>query len=144
MPTGVASTAPGPTSDPATPESASAFARYWYSQLAKAYTEKDPQLVARLSTSGCRACARYIASITAARDQMQRVTGVKYTIILAEAPGFQGPRVRVDVIYDSPGAVRTDRLGKVIETEPAVKNKQIELTLVRVGQSWRVYEERSA
>lgn len=55
-----------------TPAGAAAFARYFYEQLRPAYDARDPSALAAMSAPGCEACARYVASVTTARDQRQR------------------------------------------------------------------------
>ena len=145
-----ASPAPSPSPVPkptgieaATPQGAAAFARYWYAQITEAYKRRDPELIRRLSAPSCRPCSRFVDSIAAVRDEGQRVSGVVYTITLAEAPAISGPYVRVDVIYNVPEALRFDRAGKVVEREAAATGRQVELTLVRRGTTWLVKDSRS-
>lgn len=139
-PSPVASALPSvpPSAQAQTPQAAAAFARFFYAEVERAYREKDPAIVARLSAPGCSACDRFVKSLTALRDEGETVTPVSYDIIAAEAPGFSGPEARVDVIYNSPEITRRDRAGKVIATEPDVKNFQEQLTLTRAGNEWLV------
>ena len=134
-------TAPGSYA-PSTPEGAAAFARYWYSQLAAAFLSRNPEMVRRLSSQECRACARYIASISGLRDRNETVVGVLYIIKLAEAPGVPGPDFRVDIIFDAPATHTFDAAGREIASEPEVRGYQEQLTLVRNKDTWLVKREQ--
>lgn len=136
--TTIAATPSAVAASPATPESAAAFARYWYQQIERAYVLRDPSLIERLSAPGCSACARYVGSITTAHDKNERVVGVTFDITFAEAPAISGKTARVDVIYNAPATHRYDSTEKQIHSEPAVHGFQEELTLVRVGTAWLV------
>lgn len=133
-------TAPSPTPAPVpteaqaeTPQGAAQFARFFYAEVQRAYELEDPEIVETLSSSECQACRRFIASLTAIRDEGETVTPVRYDIVAAEAPALTGPEVRVDVIYDSPKIIRKEADGAMISTEPGVKNYQEQLLLVRSG-----------
>jgi len=127
----------------ATPQGAAAFARFFYSEVTRGYAEKDPEIIRRISAPGCSACERFIASMTAMRDEGETSTPVIYHIIGAEAPAFDGPRARVDVLYDSPEITARDKSGKVLYTEPKVTMFEEQLTLVRASSGWLVQEVRS-
>jgi len=121
-----------------TPEAAAEFARFFYAEVERAYREKDPTVVERLSAPGCSACERFVDSLTKLRDDGESVTPVVYEIIAAEAPAFEGGEARVDVIYNSPAITRRDRSGAVISTEPEVEAFEEQVTLVRTPNGWRV------
>ncbi len=132
-------TAAVPTSAQAsTPQAAAQFARFFYAEVERAYREKDPEIVRRLSAPGCVACSRFLESLTAIRDKGETVTPVVYEIVSAEAPAISGREARVDVIYNSPAITRRDRTDAVIAREPGVKNFEEQVTLVRGGSGWLV------
>lgn len=125
----------------ATPEGAAAFARFWYSEITRAWALRDPRIIARLSAPGCTACARYTSSIADVRARNQRVEGVIFKLTLVEAQAISGKNVKVSVIYDSPATHGYDSSGREVHSEPAVKNFQEELALLRSGNSWLVQQD---
>jgi hypothetical protein len=127
-----------PAAQEPTPDGAAAFARFFYAAVTRGYAEKDPEVVQQLSAPGCSACERFVASMTALRDDGETVTPVVYNIVSAEAPGFDGTKARVDVMYNSPEIVRRDRSGNIIRTEPDVTGFLEQLTLVRGPSGWLV------
>jgi hypothetical protein len=129
-----------PAAQEATPEGAAAFARFFYSEVSRGYANKDPEIVRRLSAPGCKACERFIASMTALRDDAQTVTPVVYNITAAESPEITGAQARVDVMYDSPEVVSRDRSGAVLFTEPEVSGFLEQMTLARGPSGWLVQE----
>lgn len=135
----VAGSVPPAAQEP-TPQGAGAFARFFYAEVTRAFAEEDPEPVRRLSAPGCTACDRFVASLTALRDNDETVTAVQYNIVSAEVPGFDAPPVRVDVRYDSPEITRLDSSGTVISSEPSVEGFQEELTLVSGPSGWLVQE----
>lgn len=132
---------PAPTGiDAPTPEGAAEFARFFYSQVELAYSQKDPTLVERLSAPGCTTCQAFIDTLVDIRDSGDRYEGVQYEITFAEAPALEGDEARVTIIYNGPEVVRYDPTGRVLATEPAVQGFEEELGLVRSGDSWLVAE----
>jgi hypothetical protein len=129
-----------PEAQEPTPAGAAAFARFFYSEVTRGYAEKDPEVIERLSAPGCSACERFVASMTALRDEGETVTPVTYTITAAESPGLNGPQARVDVMYDSPEVISRDSSGAIISTEPEVTGFQEQVTLVRGPSGWLVQE----
>jgi predicted lipid-binding transport protein (Tim44 family) len=123
-----------------TPEGASAFARFFYAEVQRAFAAKDPEIVRRLSAPGCKACDRFITSLTNLRDEGGRVTDVLYDIKAAEAPATDGQTARVTVIYDSPAIQGFDAQGNVVREEPAVTGFEEQLDLVRGAGGWLVQE----
>lgn len=77
----------------ATPEGAAEFVRHFYTQVELAYREREPRYVADLSAQDCRACERFISSLTQLRKEGQRAEGVTYDIVGAEAPALKGRRL---------------------------------------------------
>lgn len=127
----------------ATPEGAAAFARFWYAEIERAFVERDPEIVRRLSAPGCAACSRFVASLTNLRDNNERTEGVVYMIVAAEAQAISGNTTRVAVVYNGPPTVRYDASGQVIRREPAATMVAEELGLIRSGESWLVTRQAS-
>jgi len=131
--------APVPTEAQAeTPQGAAQFARFFYAEVQRAFAEKDPAIVERLSGPDCSACDRFASSITSLRDEGGRVTDVVYNIKAAEAPATDGSTALVTVIYDSPAIQGFDAQGNVIREEPAVTNFQEQVDLIRTPTGWLV------
>jgi len=148
-PSASVSSAPSPVAVPSaaqaeTPQGAAEFARFFYAEVERAYRERDPDVVARLSAPGCEACSRFVDSLASSRDNNERVEGVVYEIRMAEAPARSSSRTVVAVVYDGPEAVRYAADGAVITREPAVTSFEEELELIRTGRSWLVQEVRAA
>lgn len=134
MPTGIA--AP-------TPEGATEFAKFFYAQIAQAFTTKNPALIQDISLASCKACQLYIGSITRLRDNNERATGAEFHITFAQAPAVAGDEARVSVIYDTPPAIRYSASGKALHREPALRGAQDQVILHRRGGSWVVAEVQS-
>lgn len=138
-PLAAVTTAPVPAAaEAATPAGAVEFVRFWYAEITRAWAERDPAIVARLSAPGCEVCQRYIASMTEARAKGHTVTGVVFTLRVVEAQGLDAQRTRVTVVYDGPRTRRVDAQGRQIRSEPAVQGAQETVHLARHGTSWRV------
>lgn len=129
-----------PSAQAETPQGAAAFARFFYAEVQRAFAQKDPGIVQRLSAPGCEACRLFDASLTALRDNNERVTPVEFEIVAAEAPAITGPTARVDVIFNTKAVQRFDATGKLLYEEAAAVNDEVQLTLVRSGSSWLVQE----
>ncbi len=124
-----------------TPEGATEFARYFYAQVEQAYTRRDPALISRLSAPGCKACERFVTSVTRLRDRDERTEGLVYNISFAQAPATDGKEARVDVIYSGPEVVRYDSQGQVVNREPAAVNTEEQVNLIRSPSGgWLVAE----
>ncbi len=138
-------TAPSPTTAPVptealaeTPQGAAQFARFFYAEVERAFAEKDPSIVERLSAPDCGACDRFTSSITSLRDNGGRVTDVIYDIKVAEAPATDRATALVTVIYDSPAIQGFDAQGNQVREEPAVTDFQEQIELIRTPDGWRV------
>ena len=127
-----------------TPEGAAAFARFWYEEIGRAFADKDPEIIRRLSAPGCETCGLFVSSLTKLRQNDERTTAVIYDIVFAEAPAIDGSEARVDVVYDSPAIKRYDASGKIIREEPAVEGFAETLVLDRSSGRWLVSEVRAA
>lgn len=132
-----------PSAQAETPEGAAAFARFFYEQVGRAFAEKDPEIIRRLSAPGCEACTLFVDSLTKLRDNNERASQFSFEVVFAEAPAPTGEEVRVDVIYNTPDIQRFDASGKVIYEEAAAQGEQVEMTLTRGGSGWLVKEVRS-
>lgn len=131
-----------PSAQAETPEGAAAFARFFYSEVGRAFAAKDPEIIRRLSAPGCRACDMFVESLTKLRDNNERASDIDFDIVFAEAPAPDGDQVRVDVIYNTDDLQRFDADGKLIYEEKAVQGAQVQMTLVRGGDAWLVQEVR--
>lgn len=139
-----ATSAVPPSAQAETPQAAAAFARFFYAEVERAFNSKDPSIVEALSAPGCEACDLFAGSLTALRDNNERITPVDFEVVFAEAPAFSGPEARVDLAYNTVAVQRFDASGELIYEEPATKNDQVQLTLVRSGSSWLVQEVQDA
>jgi hypothetical protein len=126
--------------DAPTPDGASAFARYWYTQIEQAFVTKNPELISRLSAPDCQACARYVSSVTGLRDRNERVDPFEYMIISAEAPGIElgAETVNVTVLFNTDKTVFYNAQDEVILTEAALVDAEETLVLVRQDGAWSV------
>jgi predicted lipid-binding transport protein (Tim44 family) len=129
-----------PAAQAATPQGASAFARFFYAEVQRAFAEKDPEIIGRLSAPGCKTCDLFVASLTRLRDEEESASPVIYDVLYAETPGFSGPEAVVEVRYNSPANVRKDKSGAVISTEPEVRDVQEQMVLTRAADGWLVKE----
>lgn len=139
--------APTPTAGPVpteaqaeTPEGAAAFARFFYAEVQRAFAEKDPAIVERLSAPSCETCKLFVASLTTLRDNDESASPVRYDIKAAESPAITGEEAIVTVLYDGPAIQRFDAAGAVIREEPAVVDAQEQMLLVRGPRGWLVSE----
>lgn len=132
-----------PSAQAETPEGAAAFAEFFYQQVGRAFVEKDPEIIRRLSAPGCEACKLFVDSLTKLRDNNERASAFSFDVVFAEAPAATGTEVRVDVIYNTPDIQRFDSSGKVIYEEPAAQGEQVQMTLIRGGGGWLVQEVQS-
>jgi hypothetical protein len=132
-----------PAAQEQTPEGAAEFARFFYAEVRRAFIEKDPEIIRRLSAPGCEACDRFVASLTKLRDNNERTSDFAFEIVVAEAPASDGPEARVDVIYNSPTIQRYNASGEVIYEEPAAQGAEIQMTLTRAPEGWLVQEVES-
>lgn len=128
----------------ATPQGAAEFARFFYAQIEQAFVTRDPDRIAVLSASGCEACQAYIASLTSLRDENESVR-FDLEVIAADAPaGDMSTSARVTVIYNSGGSIRYDANGAEIAREPARRNAEQTVMLVRIDGTWKVREVTSS
>ncbi len=122
-----------------TPEGATEFARYFYSQVSQGFQRQDPSLVSRLSLPSCKTCANYVASIIAVKDQGLQVEGGEFDLFLAVSPAQDDPRqARVDVGWNFRRVVYKDRSGAIVDEGEPVEGVEEQLDLVRDGDEWRV------
>lgn len=124
---------------PATSAGAEAFARYFYTQVQRAFETKNPDLVIALSAPGCTSCDNYIRSLTKLRDNNERVENFTVRILVAVAPQVVGPRARVDVSWMTPDvAIRYDVQGREIFRDGPYKRVDDQFNLTYGGAGWRV------
>ncbi len=127
----------------ATPQGAAEFARFFYGEIVQAFKARDPDRIAILSASDCEACQAYVDSLTSLRDENESVR-FDIVVVAAEAPGGDTTNTaRVTVIYNSEGSIRYNANGTEIAREPARRNAEQTLTLVRTGGTWKVQEVTS-
>lgn len=119
-----------------TPQGASAFARFYFAELLRAYTTYDTRAVRSLAAETCRTCAGLTGGIDSMRQAQQRVTGPPLAIHFAEAPGFGYGPVTVDVQYSIPEYKLVDGQGTVVRHFLEKKNRTFIVTLERAGQGW--------
>jgi hypothetical protein len=123
-----------------TPTGASAFARYYFGVIEQAFASGQVESLRSLSDPKCTGCQAYIDSIIRIRDADETAVGASFTITSAEAPAFEGPEARVDVIYDTDGSQIIDASGQVVYEEPASDNNGMQVSLRRQGATWTVTE----
>ena len=51
-----------------TAQGAADFVRFFYAEITRAFAERDPSAVQRLSTDSCDTCRQYVTSLTKLRD----------------------------------------------------------------------------
>jgi hypothetical protein len=132
-----------PEAQPDTLVAASQFARFFYAEVERAFIERDPEVVRRLSMPECSNCSAYVDSLTQLRDNDETAVGARRDIVLAESPGVRAGATIVSVVYNTPGAQRYDSAGKLIYEEEARQDAQVEMELVRRGNGWAVREIKS-
>ncbi len=121
---------------------ASEFGRFFYKEIEASFATLDPARVSALSAPDCAICKRYIDSVTALRDNNERVDDYRITVLSADAPATDGRVARVTVIYNDSASTRRDASGRVLDQEPGRQNVAAELLLARRGASWVVTEVR--
>jgi hypothetical protein len=125
----------------ATSTGAEAFARFFYTQVVRAFAAKNPALIASISAPGCTACESYIRSLTKLRDNNERVEHFSIKVISVVAPAVTGASARADVSWSQPDvAVRYDASGKEIFRDGPYRRVDTQLNLLRQGDGWLVSE----
>ncbi|MBK5305086.1 MAG: hypothetical protein JJD92_00205 [Frankiaceae bacterium] len=127
----------------ATSAGAEAFARFFYAQTVRAFETKNPDLIKDISAPGCESCERYVQSVAQLRDNNERIENYVVTVTLAVAPAVTGEAVRVDLTYSLPEAVRYDASGKVLAREGPFKRVDVQMNLVRSGDTWLVEQAKA-
>ena len=119
-----------------TPQGASAFARFYFAELLRAYTTYDTRAVRSLAAESCRTCAGLTGGIDSMRQAQQRVTGPPLEVLAAEAPAFDSGPITVDVPYkvSAFNVLRAD--GQVEHHVQAEKPSTLVATLQRSGAKW--------
>ena len=138
-PTPVALPVP-PEATPETPQGAAAFARYYFGEVVNAaYDRLDPTPVQSLSAADCNSCANIVKDIERLRDADLRVAGDRFKVAFAEAaPAEADGSIIVDFRFSSDPYVEKDASGKQVREEPAQKDQDAQVKLMRRGGGWIV------
>ncbi len=129
----------------ATPEGAAEFAGFFAEEVERAYKERDPEIVRKLSDPACTTCQQYISSIEAIRDAEAEISdSYSVEVVDAAAPG-QGAgasTTQVTVILRVGEFVVTDPSGQELAREAADEELVQDIALRRNGDRWLVTEVR--
>jgi Family of unknown function (DUF6318) len=123
-----------------TRDGAIAFARYWWGPVADyAYNNLDSTQLRATSSADCAVCQAYIRSVDDAKQRGDKFDGGQATLLDVEAPpvGSDQPQP-VDVLYNRTAQQHLDKAGKLLNTDAAVSQSSVELTLSWTGGHWVV------
>ena len=122
-----------------TAQGAAAFARFFFAEINRAYSERDPEFVRRLAASECGSCAAVATDIERLQRADHQVAGRRYIVSSAEAspPGVDG-RVIVDFRFTDDPYVERDDAKKIVKDFPAQGVQDGQAMLMRVSDEWRV------
>lgn len=122
-----------------TPQGASAFARYFFETVNRAYKARDPDIVRALSTVECGSCDAVAGDIERLRTEDHTVAGSRYLLTFAEAaPAEEQGRIIVDFAFSADPYVERDSEGSVVQDYPAQAVQEGQAMLTRVSGAWRV------
>ncbi len=119
------SSAPPVSAFPETPQGRSAFARFVYEEIARAYRLGDPELLRPLFAEACVACQNFLRSLEQVRAGDVTVEGGGSTVLGADSPGDE-MTVIVRLRYE--GVTFRNRAGAVTaREEPAELQDEVML-----------------
>jgi hypothetical protein len=122
----------------ASPQGASAFARYYIAVLNDAFAAKDASLVRQLSDPACQGCRNLIGAIEGPSNNGERVEGGDFSIDYAEAREVAPGDALVDIRYSVEPIRILDAKGRLLETRPRTTAIDAQLRLLMVGDAWSV------
>lgn len=120
-----------------TAEGAVAFTTYFTTQVNTAFTTRDPQSVAKLSTSQCKTCSAIVGQIQEYLAKGQTYDGEFFHITSNTVATFSGTSAKTFIRTDSRGAKIRDSGGTVVRTVPAQSGSGT-ISLNYTGGQWRV------
>lgn len=139
-PTASALPTPPPEAEPATPEGAAAFARFYLETVTASLAEADPEPLASLSDEGCEGCNNLIALAEELRDSGQRIRGGEYNVAVAEAPAPEVPGDYIVTLrYELAASATLDASGAELATEAAAPPTDAIMRVVREADQWSVF-----
>ena len=119
-PTGTPSAAPvvvPPEARAATPEGASAFARFFFDTLNEAYRTRDATALQAISHPDCKSCAVFVAQVKELRAKDQTLENGDYDVVDAATSEVVEREAIVDMLLSRPVSRLRDRRGAVVEAE---------------------------
>lgn len=127
-----------------TPAGATAFAKFYFGQIERAFVTGDPGELRRLSLPTCKTCGLYIASVDRLRTEKEVLKGhFTFTFVAAATANFPKSVARVDVTFDTPAVKRFSASGNLILDQKALRNLNETVVLQRVSGAWIVREIES-
>jgi len=147
LPTVPASAMPSPSgafrpgipleAQPTTPESASAFVRFYFEQVNGAYSTSDAAAVTSLSGPDCNSCRSIVADVERLASAQTSVAGQRFKIsFVATAPVLPDGGFVVDFRYSSDPYVEMTAAGEVRRDEPPQIDQDAQARLVRQDDRW--------
>ena len=124
---------------PATAPAASAIARFYLKEVNEAYASQQVAFLSQLTSEECNACRNIVSDINRLKESKRSVAGLRFRVgPTAAAPPDASGQVVVDVRYDSDGYREVDGAGAVFRDNAAREKQDLQLALVRSGDSWLV------
>ena len=121
------------------PGGASAFGRFYFDQVIKALGTYDASIIRGLATPSCWTCANFNASVDYLHRKQLRLTAPWWEILSAEAPGFTGGPISVDIGYQPlPYDVIDNKGAVVIPSEVPRPRSFYTMMLERTANGWLV------
>ena len=118
---------------------ASAFGRFYFDQVIKALDTYDASIIRGLATPLCWTCANLNASIDYLHSKQLRLTAPWWEILSAEAPGFTGGPITVDIGYQALAYNAIDAKGAAVWPSDVSRPRSFyTMTLERTANGWLV------
>ena len=119
-----------------TPQGASAFARFYFEELLRAYMTTDTRGLRAFAADSCGTCAGLANGIDSMRSAKRHVTGPPFDVLSVDAPGFGYGPVTVDVQYKVTAFDVLEYDGRVARHAVTEGPDTFIVTLERSGSSW--------
>ena len=121
------------------PGGAGAFGRFYFDQVIKALGTHDASIIRALATPSCWSCANFNSSVDYLHSKQFRLTAPWWEILSAEAPGFTGGPISVDIGYQALSYKVIDAKGAVVMPGDVSRPRSFyTMTLERTATGWLV------
>jgi predicted lipid-binding transport protein (Tim44 family) len=135
-PSGAGSATPTATPTPEVKDPAEKAVRTYFETINAAVASMSETKLLRLTTSDCE-CRELATHIKSTRRDGKRIE-VQYTILRTRIVKNGAKQKVVDVRYDLTKEVVRDKSGKVVDTQPAVRNGLKRVTVKKTNRGWLI------